>query len=140
MTSGDGIYSLHLTSLISQGRYRIFLDADDNNGRAFVARSNRHQFPLYQHTCCGSSMTHLSPEQTEKTGDFRRSLRGPEVALKLARGSSRDPFPPGKIGDFELGPLASSQGHLKATWTAPGGDYYAGKVAAYRYALLSRQV
>ena len=135
LVTGDGIYSLHLSRYPSfKGRYTIDVSVDDNENRAYVAKAKpdpkKSDNPLA--TCCGSVVV-LSQEQTQKTGIFRRTAKGPSITLDLDNASNMDILPPSKIGDLSLTPMSGKGGHLMAKWTAPGGDYNTGSVASYRF-------
>lgn len=141
LISGDGLYSLHLTRFPVTGRYRVTIHVDDNENRAFVARAitttrsgtgAASAQPVAP--CCGSVVA-LHPEQTEKTGIFRRSVPGPVTTLARVPGQSEDALPPARIGDLRVTALPGKNrgDHFLASWTAPGGDYNAGSVASYRF-------
>ena len=139
IVSGDGVYSRHLIRRQHQpsssggGRYSFRITADDNEGRAFVATNAENNSGGNSRQCCGSAVS-LNPEQTEKTGTFRRSVKGPTVNLAAASedDQGKDRIPPSRIGDLKVTVLPGSN-NLLATWTAPGGDFDRGQVAAYRF-------
>lgn len=148
LISGDGIYSHHLTRYPTPGRYKFTISVDDNENAAFVALSpskkNKRRggtgslsslgstTPVKHAQCCGSVVA-LNPDQTEKTGIFRRTAQGPVVHLPTVPDQNQDWLPPNRIGDLKIKPLPGTKNNLLATWTAPGGDFNSGSVASYRF-------
>lgn len=137
LISGDGIYSRYLTHYPVAGRYKMVVSVDDNDGRAFVAtltnRIRRFEWPqiAVPPTCCGSTVS-LSPDQTEVTGVFSRTVRGPVVEVASVPGQDMDVLPPSRIADLKINVLPGSN-KLLAAWTAPGGDFNDGSVNSYRF-------
>ncbi len=65
MVSGDGIYSRRLTRYPGDGRYVLTVHADDDGGRAFVAKAREEEEDgdnLASPACCGSTVS-LAREQ-----------------------------------------------------------------------------
>ena len=105
IVSGDGVYSRHATSKVNgaPGRFSFRFHVDDNENGAFVATlpQVRKKRQLRQ-KCCGSIVA-INPDETEKTGIFRRSSVGPVVNV-FPRESNRgqDATPPNRIGDLKV--------------------------------------
>ena len=109
LVSGDGVYSRHATKVMAApGRYSFRFHVDDNENQAFVAtlppnRNRRQQGP--RPMCCGSIVS-INPDETEKTGVFRRSVAGPVVHIFPTESKSgrraQDTTPPNRIGDLKV--------------------------------------
>ena len=109
IVSGDGVYSRHATKVNADpGRFSFRFHVDDNENQAFVAtlpKSNQQQQRGRRQKCCGSIVS-INPDETEKTGVFRRSVAGPVVHVfpSESKGSHRtqDTTPPNRIGDLKV--------------------------------------
>ena len=89
------------------GRYSFRFHVDDNENQAFVAtlpKSNQQQQGRRQ-KCCGSIVS-INPDETEKTGIFRRAVAGPVVHVFPSESKSsrrtQDTTPPNRIGDLKV--------------------------------------
>ncbi len=73
--SGDGIYSRRLTRYPGDGRYVLTVHADDDGGRAFVAKAREEEDGdnMASPACCGSTVS-LAREQVRDSNIFHFRL------------------------------------------------------------------
>ena len=133
ITAGDGIYSAYFTSFsATRGMYGVTVTASDGSGSARIptVSSGTGQ------ECCGTRYPTIA---TIPTPPFKRQVMGPsfymsqgaQFFIKDGIPEMRDIFPPVRITDLHVARQIENQNEVQLSWTAPGGDFAAGKAESY---------
>ena len=91
ITGDDGVYSRYVTEYPAVGRYAFTVTVTDNNNQAVLVKEVRVN---EDNDCCGSK-TKLDKEKLEKTGQFRRTVKGSVITLlQVPDSTNSDQMPP----------------------------------------------
>ena len=106
----DGVYSRYFTDILEEGLYTVTVHV-----------SSSSESPAGYAT--GSSVSTL-PE-------FSRIVSGFSFRVETLQRSSKDSFPPSRIGDLGVSEMTGSS-ELELAWTSPGDDYDTGAPSSYQ--------
>jgi len=125
VTRGDGVYSAYVPMFARSVGYHEIKIRAENGGNSLVYKPDTSKISA---RCCGSRMI---SRVGEPTGKFFRYVTGPSFFIKKSNSLQQDLTPPSRISDFRILSTNTTMLRVNFTWTAPGGDFDAGKVEKY---------
>ena len=133
VTTSDGIYSAYVTGLAARpvGFYQLAFQADDAKGRARVRAIANGVSTKRQQPQPSSSTVVPTPAFTRFARSSLYVAQAARVFIRDGRPQAEDLQPPGRVTDLHVESSATGSLQVSLAWTAPGGDFTAGRATRY---------